>query len=86
MNPEMTTARTAKRAAAMPAAQAALAPISVHEVYPLKVFKQRSGLDSWALRKAKRAGLRVFAVGRRRYVRGSDFAEFLGQLPEESDS
>jgi hypothetical protein len=63
--------------------QSAMAPLSVHEVYPLEIFKRRSGLDDWALRQARRNGLRVLTVGRRRFVRGSDFAVYLDQIANE---
>lgn len=54
-----------------------LAPISEHAIYPLSVFSAISGLDRWALREARRAGLRMVTVGKRKFVRGADFAEFL---------
>lgn len=66
-----------------------LGPVSIHEIYPLEVFKQLTGLAGAALRTARRApcGLRVLKVGRRRFIRGSDFAAYLDSLsvtPEDS--
>jgi hypothetical protein len=61
-------------------ADAALTSISIHEVYPLEIFKQKAGLAGWALQRARRNGLPVSQVGRRRYVRGCDFADYLGRL------
>lgn len=61
-------------------AASALSAISIHEVYPLEVFKQKVGLAGWALRQATRSGLSVAKVGRRRFVRGCDFADYLGRL------
>jgi hypothetical protein len=63
--------------------QTALAPLSSSEIYPLEVFKRRSGLDAWALRQARRNGLRVLTIGRRKFVRGSDFADYLEKVATE---
>lgn len=54
-----------------------LGPIEAGASYPLPVFQRLAGLSAWGLRKAKHAGLRVRTVGRRRYVLGSDWLEFL---------
>jgi hypothetical protein len=54
-----------------------LGPINDGEVYPLEVFKARSGLSDWAMRQARRAGLRVITQGSRRFVRGIDWSEYL---------
>jgi hypothetical protein len=59
------------------AQSATLAPVLLAAVYPLAVFKAITGLDNWALRKARRSGLQVRKVGRRHFVRGSDFDSFL---------
>ncbi len=63
-----------------------LGAVSTSEVYPLEVFKRLTGLDTWAIRRARRDGLRVVKVGRRQYVRGSSFAEFLAGREETKDS
>lgn len=55
----------------------ALGPISVDESYPLPVFQQLTGLSVWALRIARRKGLRVRKVGNRKFVSGADWAAFL---------
>jgi hypothetical protein len=57
-----------------------LGAISVDATYPLEVFKPLSGLNDWALRQARRAGLRVLTLGRCRFVRGCDFHEFLANV------
>ena len=59
-----------------------LAAVSVHEIYPLEIFKARTGLAGWAMRMAQRNGLRVVKVGRRQFVRGVDFAEYLAGVAE----
>jgi hypothetical protein len=56
-----------------------LGPISSEQVYPLEVFAKLTGLGAWGMRKARRAGLKVKTVGRRRYVRGIDWHEFLAE-------
>lgn len=47
--------------------------------YPLQEFQRVSGLGEAALRQARRQGLVVTAIGRRRFVRGADFYEFVGR-------
>ena len=54
-----------------------LGPILVDAVYPLEIFKRLSGQSVWGLRQAKRRGLRVRTCGRRSYVIGRDWAEYL---------
>ncbi len=49
------------------------------EVYRLDEFQRRAGLGEWAMRQARRAGLKTLRIGARRYVRGADFQEFLDQ-------
>ena len=51
--------------------------ISVHEVYTLAEFQRRAGMNAHAMRAARRKGLRVVAVGRKRYVLGADWLVFL---------
>ena len=51
--------------------------ISVQEVYGLGEFQRRTGLGEWAMRKARQAGLKTTRIGVRRYVRGSDWHQFL---------
>jgi hypothetical protein len=63
-----------------------LGAVSVHEVYPLPVFKQLTGLGGWALREARRAGLPVAKVGRCSYVRGQDFADYLEKVTASAAS
>ncbi|MEX0936881.1 MAG: hypothetical protein WDZ59_03400 [Pirellulales bacterium] len=46
-------------------------------VYGLNEFKQRTGISDWALRQARRQGLKVRRVGNTSYVRGDDFIHWL---------
>jgi hypothetical protein len=50
-----------------------LAPIAANEIYPLAVFKRRTGLESASLREMRRNGFVMRRIGRRSFVRGSDF-------------
>lgn len=54
--------------------------------YSLREFSARAGLNAHALRAARRKGLRVVALGRKRYVLGSDWLRFLEQQAEESSA
>lgn len=60
--------------------QGGLGTISDAETYPLPLFQRLTGLSSWALRQAKRNGLPVKTVGRRKYVRGADWNAYLSAL------
>jgi hypothetical protein len=51
--------------------------------YTLGEFQRISGLGEAALRKARRQGLVVTLVGRRGFVKGRDFNEYLGALSED---
>ena len=52
------------------------------EVYTEKEFRRRMLLADYAFRQAKAAGLRVVAFGKKRYVRGIDWMEFLARQAE----
>lgn len=49
------------------------------KVYPLPQFSEMSGLGARAIRSARRKGLRVRRVGRRGFVSGDDFIDYLEQ-------
>lgn len=49
------------------------------KVYPLATFKRIVGYGDWAMRQARRDGLRVIYRGNRAFVRGADFDAFLQQ-------
>jgi hypothetical protein len=51
--------------------------ISAHELYTLETLELRLGLGAWALRQARRRGLRVLRCGARGYVLGSDVIAYL---------
>jgi hypothetical protein len=51
--------------------------IKSDEVYTLEEFTRRTGLRDWAMRTARRAGLRTVRVGKRTFIHGRDFFTFL---------
>lgn len=54
-----------------------LEPIEKDQALPLDTFKRKAGLSDWALRTARRNGLKVRKCGKRRYVLGRDWIEYL---------
>jgi hypothetical protein len=57
--------------------------IRADESYTVREFRARAGLRDFAFRECRQAGLRVIPVGRKRYVLGSDWIEFLRQRAAE---
>lgn len=56
-------------------------------VYTLEKFKDLSGLGTHAMRQAVKNGLRTVQIGSRKYVRGSDFLEFVDkQIANETST
>lgn len=58
---------------------AGLGAIAADHSYPVEVFMRLSGLGIRGLREAERRGLKVRRSGRRKYVRGKDWSEYLGK-------
>ena len=56
---------------------AASQPICVSDIYPVAEFRRRAGLTEAAMRAARRRGLPVLRTGKRAYVSGQDFLDFL---------
>ena len=46
-------------------------------LYSLAELKKRTRLGDWAIRQARKAGLRVRTIGNARFVFGADFQEFV---------
>jgi hypothetical protein len=67
-----------RRSATQPGDQS-LGVILADATYPLPEFQRLSGLGEAALRKARGQGLTVTSIGRRRFIRGADFHEFIGK-------
>lgn len=56
------------------------------EIYRLDEFKRRTGLGDFAFRQARADGLRTVAIGKKIFVRGCDFVEFVnGKASEETN-
>ncbi|EDL58368.1 hypothetical protein [Gimesia maris] len=53
-------------------------------LYSLDQFKQVSGMGNWALREARKAGLKMLKIGNRKYVKGQSFIDFLESVNETS--
>lgn len=51
--------------------------IRADEAYTLEEFKRRVGFQNAALRRARRAGLRLLREGKRKYVLGRDWIDYL---------
>ena len=55
----------------------AVGPIESGVAYPISSFKRLAGWGDWAMREARKAGLKVRVVGNTRFVIGDDFLAFL---------
>ena len=51
--------------------------VSVNDIYPLAEFQDLTGLTDSAMRSARRRGLRVRRCGKRAFVWGQDFLDYL---------
>lgn len=54
--------------------------INANEAYSMPEFCRRTGLREWTIREARRDGLRVVKVGKKPFVMGSDWLEYLRQI------
>jgi hypothetical protein len=54
-----------------------LAPIAADSIYPLDCFMRRTGLAKSAIRAMRRNGFVVRRIGRRSYVWGRDFQDWV---------
>ena len=63
-----------------------LGEISVGSTYPLPLFQRLTGLSVWALRQARRRGLRMKVVGRRKFVTGRDWHDYLESIQDSDDA
>jgi hypothetical protein len=59
--------------------------IDHNKTYSLSGFMATAGWGRMAMRTARAQGLRVVRVAGRCYVRGSDFADFLGRLFDDQE-
>lgn len=63
-----------------------LAPIVSGVIYPLDCFQRSVGFGRFAMRQARRKGLRIIRVGGRAFVRGSDFLAFVDRIADDHGS
>lgn len=63
-------------------------PIGIERntVYPIAAFCAIVAWNKAAMRSARRAGLPVYYVGNRAFIRGADFIEWIGTRPTEAPS
>ncbi len=60
--------------------------INTAECYRLDEFRRRAGLGDLAFREVRKRGLRVVKVGKRVYIRGKDWADFLDSQVERKEA
>lgn len=58
--------------------------IEPQTLYSLEEFKQVSGMGNWALRQARKAGLKMLKIGNRKFVKGQAFIDFLDTQNDNS--
>ena len=63
---------------------AKLGPILPEALYPLPVFYATSGIRRTAVRELRRKGFTVLRCGKRAYVKGSDFIDWLTKSAAKS--
>lgn len=59
-----------------------LGPIFANAIYPLSEFMRLTGLRTASIREMRRVGLIVRRIGRRSYIRGSDFLSWYEKQAE----
>lgn len=57
-----------------------LGEIERDKCYTLKRFMEITGMGRWAMRQARKDGLRVLRQGNRGFVNGSDFHDHLARM------
>ncbi|QDT79189.1 hypothetical protein Mal35_26440 [Gimesia maris] len=60
--------------------------IEPQTLYSLEEFKQVSGMGNWALRQARKAGLKMLKIGNRKFVKGQAFIDFLDSQNNETSN
>lgn len=57
--------------------------IEPHVLYTVEEFRRRTGLRDWALRSARRSGLRIVRRCGRNWIFGADFINWVVAGPEQ---
>jgi hypothetical protein len=47
------------------------------DLYTIDELRRRLGLSSWAMRRARRSGLKVYKIARVKYVLGRDYIAYV---------
>ena len=58
--------------------------ICFNDCYTVAEFRKRMGIGDFAMRKLRADGLHVVEVGRKRFIRGSDWYDFLGEAANQN--
>jgi len=58
--------------------------VSIHEIYTLGELNSRLGLGDWAVRQAKREGLKTARIGRCVFVTGREVLRYLQKQNSET--
>lgn len=58
--------------------------IDAPAAYTVAEFRRRTGMAQYAFRQARANGLRVVAVGKKRYVLGADWLAFLAKQAQSA--
>lgn len=59
--------------------------VRADESYTAAEFRRRTGIGDFAFRSLRRDGLRIVAIGKKRFVRGTDWLAHLDKVAAEQD-
>ncbi len=51
--------------------------IGASDLYTIDELRRRLGLSAWAVRRARRQGLKVYKIARQKYVLGRDYIAYV---------
>jgi hypothetical protein len=60
--------------------------IRADEAYTLMEFRRRCGLGQHAWRQLRNSGFRIVEIGRKRFVLGQDFIDYLKGISDDDSS
>jgi len=75
-----------RKPATKPAHAAHAGTIRAEDIYTLAEFQRRTGLKEWALRQARRSGLKVIYLHGRGFLRGSDWLDYLSKAADAAQT
>lgn len=59
--------------------------ICADEAYTVAEFRRRTGIGDYAFRELRQAGLRIVAIGKKRFIRGVDWLAHLAMIAAADD-